>query len=114
MGQSLSLDLRERICAYVEKGHSARSAARVFGVSTSSAIRIVASHRAHGSCQPFPQGYPVGRHGKLAGQLDFVDEIIVQDAYITLAEMATALEDASGTKVNLVAIHKALRWAGYT
>ncbi len=61
-----------------------------------------------------PQGYPAGRYGKLAGQFDFLEEIIAQDADITLAEMAPALEDAIGIKVSVVAIHKALRRAGYT
>lgn len=36
MGKPYSLDLRERICAYVSRGHSARSAGRVFGVSAAS------------------------------------------------------------------------------
>ncbi len=108
------MDLRERICAYVEQGHSARIAACVFGLGTSSAIRFVASHRAHGSCQALPHGYPAGRHGKLVGQFDLLDEIIAQDAGITLAEMASALEDASGINVSVVAIHKVLKRAGYT
>ncbi|MFZ5709803.1 MAG: IS630 transposase-related protein [Pseudomonadota bacterium] len=33
MGKPYSLDLRERIVAHVEAGHSARAAGRVFGVS---------------------------------------------------------------------------------
>ncbi len=47
-------------------------------------------------------------------QLDFLEDIIANDADITLAEMAFALEEASGIKVSVVSIHKALKRAGYT
>ncbi len=45
MGKPYSLDLRERILAFVETGHSCRAAARVFGVSASTAVRLAAAQR---------------------------------------------------------------------
>ena len=45
MGKPYSLDLRERIFDYIAAGHSRRDAARVFGVSPSTAVRLAASHR---------------------------------------------------------------------
>ena len=43
MGKACSLDLRERICAYIGRGHSARAAGRVFGVSAATAVRFAAN-----------------------------------------------------------------------
>ena len=56
MGKPYSLDLRERICAYVAKGNSARSAGRLFGVSAATAVRFAAEHRDHGTALAKPQG----------------------------------------------------------
>ena len=49
MGKPYSLDLRERIVGYVEQGHSARAASRVFGACTAvrlAAVRLSSIHRA--------------------------------------------------------------------
>jgi hypothetical protein len=40
MGRPCSLGLWERICAYVSRGHAARAAARVFGVTAATAVRL--------------------------------------------------------------------------
>ena len=42
MGRCYSLDLRVRVAAFVEAGHSRRAAARHFGVSDSFAIKLAA------------------------------------------------------------------------
>ena len=60
MGKFYSMDLRERIVGHVRAGHSARAAARVFGVSPSMAIRYAAAARAGGDVTPKPQGRPAG------------------------------------------------------
>lgn len=54
MGKPYSLDLRERICAYVAEGNSACSAGRLFGVSAATAVRLAADHREHGTAAPKP------------------------------------------------------------
>ena len=62
MGKACSLDLRERICAYVGRGHSARAAGRVFGVSAATAVRFAAKHCEGGDVAPrsLKDGRPVG------------------------------------------------------
>lgn len=76
MGKPYSLDLRERICAYVAKGNLARSAGRLFGVSAATAVRFAAEHREHGTTVPKPQGRTAGQFGKLAPYRKFLLEIV--------------------------------------
>lgn len=91
MGKPYSLDLRERICAYVAKGNSARSAGRLFGVSAATAVRFAAEHRDHGAALPKLQGRPAGQFGKLAPHREFLLEIVQAEPDITLKELAAAL-----------------------
>lgn len=112
MGKPYSLDLRERICAYVLRGHSARSAGRVFGVSGATAVRLAAAHRARGDVTPKPQGRPSGRFGKLAPHLDFLVDIVRAEPDITLKELAAALSESEGVQVQLSSLHRALERAG--
>jgi len=56
MGRPLSVDLRARALAAVDKGMSRRAAAARFGVSVSSVIRWDAARRSTGSFAPKPQG----------------------------------------------------------
>lgn len=114
MGKPYSLDLRERIAGYVEQGHSARAAARVFGVSASTAVRLAAAHRRDGSVAPKPQGRPPGKVGKLAAHIGFLLERVKAEPDITLQELATALNEARGVDVQLSSIHRALIRAGYS
>ena len=107
MGKACSLDLRERICAYVARGHSARAAGRVFGVSAATAVRFAAK----------PQGRPPGRFGKLVPPLDFPVDIVRAEPDITLKELAAALSGTEGVQVqlsslHLSSLHRALKRAG--
>lgn len=112
MGKPYSLDLRERICAYVAEGNSARSAGRLFGVSAATAVRFAAEHRDHGVAATKSQGRPAGKFGKLAPHRDFLLEIVQAEPDITLRELATALSDAHGVNVQLSSLHRALERAG--
>lgn len=112
MGKPYSLDLRERICAYVSQGHSARAAGRVFGVSAATAVRFAAEHRESGEVTPKPQGRPSGRFGKLAPHLDFLVDIVRAEPDITLKELAAALSETEGVQVQLSSLHRALERAG--
>lgn len=114
MGKPYSQDLRDRIIGYVERGHSARSAARVFGVSASTAVRLAAAHRRGDDTRAKPQGRLPGTAGKLAAHSGFLLEVVRSDPDITLAELADALEDAEGVQVNVSSIHRALVRAGYS
>lgn len=114
MGKPYSLDLRERIVGYVAAGHSCRAASRVFGVSASTAVRIVSEHRLRGDVSPKPQGRPAGQFGKLALHMDFLIEIVRTEPDITLAELGNALEDTFDLQVQLSSIHRALQRAGFS
>jgi len=52
MSKALSLDLRSRVLAAIEKGMSCRQVALRFGVSASSAIRWRALERIQGDAKP--------------------------------------------------------------
>ena len=113
MGKPYSLDLRERIVAYVEAGHSARAAGRVFGVSASTAVRLMASWRERASLVARPQGRIAGSVGKLAAHRAFLVEVVQAEPDITLKELAGALREAEGVSVNISSLHRALKAAGY-
>lgn len=112
MGRPYSQDLRKRIFDYIAAGHSRRAAARVFGVSASTAVRLAASHRDRGDIAPKPQGRAPGTAGKLAPHIDFLVEIVRAEPDITLQELAGALAEARGVSVQLSSIHRALVRAG--
>lgn len=56
MGKPYSENSRERVVAYAASGHSARAASRVFGVSASTAVRLVSAHRHTGTVAAKRQG----------------------------------------------------------
>ncbi len=114
MGKAYSMDLRERILAYVAADHSCRAAARLFGVSASTAVRLAAAQRERGDVSPKPQGRAPGTAGKLAGHQTFLLEIVRAEPDITLKELAGALAEAHGVRVQLSSLHRALRRAGYS
>lgn len=112
MGKPYSLDLRHRICEYVAGGQSARAAGRVFGVSAATAVRFAAAHRTRGTVLAKRQGRPPGRFGKLAPHLDFLLDIVRAEPDITLKELAAALSETEGVRVQLSSLHRALDRAG--
>ena len=114
MGKPYSMDLRERVVTYVEAGHSCRAASRLFGVSASTAVRLAAAQRERGDVSPKLQGRAPGLAGKLAGHRAFLLEIVRAEPDITLKELAGALLEAHGLKVQLSSLHRALQRAGYS
>jgi transposase len=114
MGKPYSLDLRERIVGYVAEGHAARAAARLFGVSASTAVRLAAAHRRDGAIAAKPQGRVAGTTGKLAAHIAFLVDRVKAAPDITLQELADALKEATGVEVQLSSIHRALLRAGYS
>ncbi|PTN01877.1 hypothetical protein C8N32_1091, partial [Rhodovulum imhoffii] len=101
MGKPYSLDLRERICACVAEGNSARSAGRLFGVSAATAVRLAAEHREYGKAVPRPQGRPAGQFGKLAPHRDFLLEIVQAGPDITLKELAAVIGSGAAAGIYL-------------
>ena len=114
MGKRYSMDLRERVVACVEAGHSCRAAARLFGVSASTAVRLAGQQRLQGHVAPKSQGRAPGTAGKLAAHLAFLLEIVRTEPDITLKELAGALAEVHGVRVQLSSLHRALRRAGYS
>jgi transposase len=104
-----SLDLRERIVAWVAQGHSRRDAARHFGVSDSCAVKLLARVRETGSLLPGRQGRPPGG-GKLAAHCDFLIACVQAKPDITMPELAAA----RGVKVSPASLSRVLCQAGFT
>ena len=112
MGKAYSIDLRQRVFDYIAAGHSCRAAARVFGVSPSTAVRLAAAFRDKGSIAPKAQGRAPGTAGKLAPHVLFLVEIVTAEPDITLRELSGALVETHGLRVDLSSIHRALDRAG--
>lgn len=111
MARPHSLDLRSRIIAAVASGSSARAAARRFGVSASSAIKLVRRWRGTGSYAPARVGG--GRKPVLSDRFDWLRAAVSAEPDITLAELQGRLA-AEGVRVSLQTINTTLRRLGYS
>ena len=114
MGKPYLLDLWEQIVGYVEAGHSALAAGRVFGVSVSTAVRLGAAWRSRASLTARPQGRVAGTSGKFAAHRAFVVEVVQAEPDITPKELAGALLEAQGVRANVSSLHRALKASGQT
>jgi transposase len=114
MGQYYSIDLRARIVGYVRAGHSARSAARLFGVSAATAVRYAALARSAEDIAPKPQGRPAGKFGKLAPHVDFLLATVRAAPDLTLHELAAALKAERGVETHHSSVDRALARAGWS
>ena len=69
MPKPYSLDLRERVAAYVEASHSRRAAAAHFSVSPSFVINLMTALRERGGLAPKPLGGRRQRQTRTASRL---------------------------------------------
>jgi transposase len=113
MGQSFSLDLRNRIVSRVGTGRSRRNAADHFGVSPSCAVKLLQRVKKTGSPAPARQGRPPGG-GKLAPHRDFLIEYVRTRSDITMPELATVLLKERGVKAAPSSLSRLLRKAGFS
>ncbi len=113
MPAPLSMDLRERFACLIKDGFSGREAARRLQISAATGTRWARDVRTCGSASIAPMGRPRGT-GKLAGYVDFFQELIEQDPDITLFELRDALSDAEGVCVHHTAISRLLKRCGFT
>ena len=97
MGKSLSLDLRERVLAFIEEGHSCHEAARRFRISAASAVRIRQRYRQLGTVAPAKRGRPSGS-GRLERFGGFLKARVEQSPDITMPELAEALWQSHGMR----------------
>ncbi len=113
MGRSYSLDLRVRVAAFVDAGHSRRAAARHFGVSDSFAIKLVRRQTQSGSPAPARQGRPPG-HGKLAAYTAFLIRTVEATPAITMPELAACLFEEHGAIAAPATLSRLLCRHGFT
>src|SRR5215210_6019476 len=113
MTQSYSLDLRVRVAAYVEAGHSCRAAARHFGVSDSCAIKLMQRRREFGSPAPARQGRPCGT-GKLAPYEAFLIRTVEAEPSIAMPELAARLLEEHGVVAAPATLSRLLCRHGFT
>ena len=100
MGKSYSADLRDRVVAFVEGGHSRRAASRHFGVSGSFAVKLMQRVAKLGSSAPARQGRP-GGNGKLAAYAAFLISTVEDTPDITMPELSARLDRSTASKLSL-------------
>ena len=113
MPHPLSNDLRERVVAFVEAGHSCHQAAAHFGTSVSFAVNLMRRWRETGRVDPRPRGG--FRHGKVFNKSglviisrDFIIAIVAERSDITMPELAQELSNARGVRVDPSTLSKFL------
>ena len=84
-----SKDLRSRLIRSVERGRSARSQAKVFGVDASTAVKWMQAFRAEGRLIPKP--HRGGRRSPLDMHLNWLKARVAAKADITLEELCAEL-----------------------
>ena len=100
MTRPLSNDLRHRVVtAVVDGGMTRRGAARRFGIAPSTAIKWVDAWRRTGSYRPRAQGGD-RRSQRIEARAEVVLALIEETPDMTLAEIATHLEDEHGLRVS--------------
>ena len=104
MPHPLSNDLRERVVAFIEAGHSRHEAAAHFDTSVSFAVNLMKLWQETGSVEPRPRGG--FRHGKLKPQHDFILKTVTARSDITMPELALALKTAKSVEVTPSALSK--------
>ena len=111
MPHALSIDLRERVVAFVESGHSRHAAAAHFRVSVSFVVNLVKVYRTTGSLAPKPRGGR--RHAKLDAHRGFLLGRVAARDDITMPELAAELVAATGTKADPSSLSRWLIRNGY-
>lgn len=107
MGKSYSSDLRVRIYGAIEDGASRRAAARRYGVSPSTSVRIAQRVSATGSVAPARQGRPPGG-GKLAPYGTILVRWVEETPDITMRELAAKLAAEHGVVAHPASLSKFL------
>lgn len=113
MGKSYSKDLRERVVAFVEAGHSRRAAARRFGVSDSFAVKLLQRVARLGTDSPGRQGRPPGG-GKLETCATFLIGTVAAKPDITMPELAARLAAERGVRADPAVLSRFLCRHGFT
>jgi transposase len=113
MGRSYSLDLCERVLAFVGSGHSRRAAARHFGGSTSFAVKLLQRVERRGSARPARQGRPPGR-GKLVPFEPFLIGTVEPQPDMTMPELVELLRANHGVRATPAMLSRFVGQRGFT
>ncbi len=113
MGKSSSSDLRDRIVGAIERGGSRRAAARRFGVSAATAVRLAQRKARTGSVAPARQGRPPGS-GRLAAHVAALVAWVEAEGDVTMPELAARLLAERGVKAHPASLSRLLRAEGFT
>lgn len=113
MGKAHSADLRVRIVGAIERGQSCRAAARRFGVSAATAVRLAQRKAQTGSLAPARQGRPAGS-GQLAAHAEALVRWVDADGDITMPELAARLLAERGVKAHPASLSRLLIQHGFT
>lgn len=113
MGKAHSSDLRGRVYAAIAEGGSRRAAARRFGVSVATAVRLARRQAQTGSLAPCRQGRPKGS-GKLGAYREVLIGWVEADGELTLCELAERLASEHGVNVHHTSVLRLLKAAGFT
>jgi len=97
MARAYSEDLRERFCRALDRGMSARGAARQFEVSASTGVKWAQQWRATGDLSAKAMGGH--RPVVLAGQRDWLLARLERECDPTLADLVAALREERGIEV---------------
>jgi len=113
MGKAYSADLRERIYGEISAGESGRAAARRFGVSARTGVRLAQRKKDTGSLAPARQGRPPGG-GKLAPHRELLIGWVEADKDIAMPELAARPYEERQVTVDPASLSRFLCAAGYS
>ena len=111
MGKPHPLELRERVVAFVEEGHSHRAAAARFRVSPRFVNNMVILKEETGSLEPAAQGRPEG--GKLTEHANWLRARLAEDGAATLDELSAELAER-GVSVHRATVGRGLHRLGFS
>ena len=111
MGKPHPIELRTRVVAFVDEGHSHREAARHFRVSPRFVNDMIKLRRETGGLAAKPQGN-LGRTGKLRGLEGWVRARLDAKGDLTLDELCLELEAEHGVVVHRSAVGRWLHRLG--
>jgi transposase len=113
MGKGYSSDLRVRVYGAIEGGDSRRAAARRFGVSPATSVRLAQRMASTGSLEPSRQGRPPGG-GKLAPYSQVLARWVEAEPDMSMPELAEKLAAEHGVTVHPASLSRFLIKQGFS
>jgi transposase len=111
MGKPLSEDLRKRIVAKRDEGHTAAEVSSIFGVSMRSINRFCARMRTQGNLSHDKLGKPPG--SQLDAHQEEISKWIEKEPGLALEEIAARCEMQMGLSVHHTTVMRALAKWGF-